>query len=183
MLQSQTERRTWTAENREILVRWWMWEPSVVVIALLLGRSTSAVQTMASRIGLPKRDIEPETHRRRWTDQEIAEYDLEKERLRRADGRTPLVDLSKALRKSLDTVAIQFLQDVGTAENFLRSAWLPEPPPLDERRQERRLDCAAPVDKRKLPAMRKCLSCERGFWSEGAHIRRCPNCKAEDEGW
>ena len=182
MLQPQSERRPWDETDLDLLIRWWMWEPSVVVIAILLGRSTSAVQTMASRKGLPKRDIEPETHRRRWTEQECADYDAEKRRLRREDGRTPLIELAHSLRKSLDTVAIHFLQEVGTTENFLRHAWLPEPPRLDERRQASRLECA-PVDNRKTAMIRKCLTCGRGFWSEGAHIRRCPNCKAEDEGW
>jgi hypothetical protein len=42
---------------------------------------------------------------------------------------------------------------------------------------------AEETDPRKQGKMRKCLSCEKPFWSHGAGNRICNKCKVTDGSW
>lgn len=67
-------RFTWTDESNRRLDSLWHAGAPINVIALLLDKTPSLVQTRASRAGLPVRPI-PEfakRHRARWTDEDVA---------------------------------------------------------------------------------------------------------------
>ena len=62
-------RSSWTSEDVEKLLSLWNIFASIMLIAAIMGRPTSSIQTQASRKQLPKRGSLPGL-RRRWTKEE-----------------------------------------------------------------------------------------------------------------
>lgn len=160
-MQSTTEhpgslRREWSTAEIEKLI--WLWKnvQSIKTIAGILGRSTSAIQTQASRRSLAKR----------LTSKEPADQTLSKEqsdRLRQIYRDTPsgisILGLSRVTDAPIETILSTL---------------------LDLSNEDRRY-----IDRIVYPVstgdMRNCLRCGRPFSSEGAHNRICSNCKSSDD--
>lgn len=181
--------KSWGDQEREQLVRYWCATRSIILTAAVLGRSTSAIQTAASRFNLPKRALTDETHRKAWNADDEANWQQAKRQLTRRDGRIPLDKTAVRLRRSVDVVANRLMQEVGGDQTlFLRRIVIPLMEDLtafEETLTE--LDnapkCEEAVDSRNLGKMRKCLSCTRPFWSHSAGNRICNRCKGSDGLW
>lgn len=179
--------KPWGDEEREALVRYWTGTHSIQLTAIMMGRTTSAIQTAASRFNLPKRELDDDSHRRPWNGVDEANWLRAKKTLATPEGRLPVHHLAVHLKRSVDSVVVRLLKDVDQdREAFLSLIVIPD---NDIKLKEfaetiRALKPAADdgfkaevVDQRKVGKMRKCLSCERNFWSQGAHNRICNRCK------
>ena len=183
--------KTWGDREREQLVRYWCATRSIILTAAVLGRSTSAIQTAASRFNLPKRPLSDDTHRRAWNASDEAKWQQAKRDLTGRDGRLPLDKTAVRLHRSVDAVANRLMQEVGGDQTlFLRRIVVPALEDLGEFEETLR-DIDEPpkeetvetVDIRKLGKMRKCLSCTRPFWSHSAGNRICNRCKSSEGLW
>lgn len=181
--------KTWGDQERERLVRYWCATRSIILTAAVLGRSTSAIQTAASRFNLPKRPLSDETHRRPWNSEDETKWQGAKRALTRRDGRLPLDKTAVRLHRSVDVVANRLLQEVGgDYALFLRRIVVPEVSDLDQFEETLRAVDAPPKfeatdarDARALGKMRKCLSCSRPFWSHSVGNRICNKCKSSSD--
>lgn len=182
--------KPWDNRERDLLIRYWQATNSIVLTAMLLGRTTSAIQTAASRFNLPKRTLDDDSHRRPWSGLDEANWLRAKRDLTRKDGRLPLDKAAVKLQRSVDSVANRLLREVDNdAARFL--ARIVAPDPEDAGQIDSFLDSfaatlrsigdrpikAEAVDPRKVSKMRKCLSCEKPFWSHDCGNRICNKCK------
>ncbi|MGY3582377.1 hypothetical protein ACVIGB_000699 [Bradyrhizobium sp. USDA 4341] len=179
--------KTWGDQEREHLVRYWCATRSIILTAAVLGRSTSAIQTAASRFNLPKRPLSDETHRRAWNSDDEAKWQKAKRDLTRRDGRLPLDKTAVRLHRSVDVVANRLMQEVGGDHTlFLRRIVVPQIEELPQFEETLRGVDEPPKaeevsDARNLGKMRKCLSCTRPFWSHSAGNRICNKCKSSSD--
>ena len=173
-------RRDWEDAHIQQLVDMWPRVMSIVLIALELGRSTSSVQTMASRKGLPRRIEGNERHRRKWTADDVA---LLKDSLvanTDADGRVLICEIAEAMGRSIDAVASKLteLEEFGSEKALFgrikvtRRNFAPAP----------MMKAAAGGDPRNQGKKRPCLCCNKIFWSEGVGNRLCQSCKKDEGG-
>jgi hypothetical protein len=184
-------RRDWGDPDNKALIDYWGRVGSIVLIAMLLDRTPSSVQTQASRIGLPRRAEVKDRHRRRWTEVERRLLDDTVKALTQSDGRFPIEDVALRLGRSVDAVAAQLAESFGGPANLLEKIVLPAlpvPAPAPNGVAAQPVVIGAngrPMigDDRKRGKMRNCLSCTKPFWSEGAHNRVCSKCKRDDGGW
>lgn len=179
--------KAWGDQEREHLVRYWCATRSIILTAALLGRSTSAIQTAASRFNLPKRVLSDESHRRAWNASDEAKWQKAKRTLTNREGRLPLDQVAVRMHRSVDVLANRLMQEVGgNHELFLRRIVIPSIDDLDRFANTlKSLDAQSPpatedqpTDTRNLGRIRKCLSCELPFWSHSAGNRICNKCKA-----
>lgn len=172
---SDTRRRIWDSKATNQLIDLWPRVSSIVLIALTLDRSTSSIQTQASRKGLPRRYETNERHRRKWTpeDLELLEKTLDKHTNR--DGDIFICDIAEDMKRSIDAIADRLKVSFGSEEElFLKLKVGNTLNSLKKTKIEKG------TDTRKMSKTRNCMTCRRPFWSEGAHNRICQSCKKED---
>lgn len=175
--------KPWDEQERDLLIRYWQATNSIVLTAMLLGRTTSAIQTAASRFNLPKRILDDDAHRRPWSGVDEANWLRAKRDLTGQDGRIPLDKAAVKLQRSVDSVANRLLKEVGNdPAMFLERIVVPALEDLESfeatlRGINERPNKAEPIDPRKVSKMRKCLSCELPFWSHDCGNRICNKCK------
>lgn len=178
--------KPWDNRERDLLIRYWQATNSIVLTAVLLGRTTSAIQTAASRFNLPKRILDDDTHRRPWSALDEVNWLKAKRDLTRKDGRIPLDQAAVKLQRSVDSVANRLLKEVDNDYSmFLERIVVPALEELDSfeatlRGISDRPFKAEAIDPRKVSKMRKCLSCEKPFWSHDCGNRICNKCKDGD---
>lgn len=178
--------KPWDNRERDLLIRYWQATNSIVLTAMLLRRTTSAIQTAASRFNLPKRSLDDDTHRRPWNGLDEANWLKAKRDLTRKDGRIPLDKAAVKLQRSVDSVANRLLKEVDNdPEQFLKRIVVPTLADLDDfeatlRGINDRPISSEAIDPRKISKMRKCLSCEKPFWSHDCGNRICNKCKESD---
>lgn len=173
-------RRTWEDADTQSLLDMWPRVMSIVLIALELKRSTSSVQTQASRKNLPRRTEGNERHRRKWTPEDIQSLKDSLVENTEADGQVLICEIADEVGRSIDAVAakLQEFDDFGSEEALFErikvtrksfGVTVPSVPVKGE-------------DTRKMGKKRPCLCCTKIFWSEGAHNRLCSNCKKDEGG-
>jgi|GEM_PF-5066293 hypothetical protein len=174
-------RRPWTDADNRALIDLWPRVGSIVLIALELERSSSSVQTQASRLGLPRRTEANDRHRRKWTAADVAALEESVARHRTPEGRIPICEVAEDVGRSIDAVAARLAETLGGEEELFSVILVTRRPtaaakhaPNEER-----------IDPRKVGRMRPCMTCRKMFWSEGAHNRRCMACKSNesDSAW
>lgn len=178
------KRRPWTDADNRSLIGLWPRIGSIVLIALELDRSSSSVQTQASRLGLPRRLEGNDRHRRRWTDSDVLSLESSVAKRTRKDGKLPIHEISEDVGRSIDAVVAKLAESMGGESKI-----------FDRIVVTKHHAAAAPIkkpagvepgiDPRKVGRMRPCMTCSRTFWSEGAFNRRCISCKAQesDTNW
>lgn len=170
---SEIARKAWTDHDRHLLGRIWEGWQSIQLAALMLDRSPSSIQTQASRMGLPARLAETnENHRRPWSDEDDQTLHRVARSLRRADGKLPIIEVSRQVGRSIDTVVERLLRIETDRQALYRRLYLPElpePPKVKDTRSQSRL--------------RPCLTCGKKFQSWGAGNRICKKCKESSPGW
>jgi len=174
------QRRRWTSEENKTLMGYWDLVGSVALIAIMIGRSPSAVQTQASRIGLPPREEDKDKHRRRWADGDDRNLDLAIADLSDADGQVPIVDVAKVVGRSVDAVVARLESRNGGSEIMSRLVAPPPPKSLTMPKPRPVAEGVRNAHTRKAK-MKRCLRCRKDFYSEGAHNWICPSCKRTDE--
>lgn len=174
---SDSTRRAWDAEDNEALISMWDRVSSIVLIALELDRTTSSVQTQASRRGLPRRNEANERHRRKWTPEDLRLLEATLDRHTDEDGVIYICEIADDMKRSIDAVTSKIAEMFGGEEELF--------PKLKVTRviaEAVKVTLPKNVDQRKIPKTRPCMTCERPFWSEGAHNRICQPCKKEEAG-
>jgi len=176
-------RRPWTDVDNRALIDLWPRVGSIVLIALELERSSSSVQTQASRLGLPRRTEGNDRHRRKWTAEDVATLDESVNRRRLPDGRIPICEVADDVGRSIDAVSARLAEALGGEEELFSVILVTRKPPAA--RKPSPVSTGETVDRRKVGKMLPCMTCRKMFWSEGAHNRRCMTCKASesDTNW
>jgi hypothetical protein len=150
---------------------------SIVLIALKLKRSTSSVQTQASRKNLPRRGETNERHRRKWTDDDIGSLRNSLLKNTTHDGLVLICEIAEEVKRSIDAVAAKLSE----ADFFGNEEIL-----FEKIKVTREIIASANVvtdadndkkDVRNHAKNRKCLNCGKDFWSEWSGNRRCNACK------
>jgi len=174
-------RRPWTDADDRALIDLWPRVGSIVLIALELERSSSSVQTQASRRGLPRRTEGNDRHRRKWTPEDLAALDASVARHRMADGRIPICEIADDVGRSIDAVAARLAETLGGEDELFKVILVTRRPAAARKAPA----AQGGTDPRKVGKMRECMTCRKTFWSEGAHNRRCMTCKSSesDTNW
>jgi hypothetical protein len=152
---------------------------SVALIAIMMERSSSSVQTQASRLGLPPRAEEKDRHRRRWAegDDEILEEVVNE--LTRPDGRIPIKEVAIRMGRSVDAIVVRLESLYGEDSSILSRLEVPPPPEVLEPPKPRIKTLPGKRDSGE--GTKKCLRCSKEFWSEGRHNWICVTCKRSDD--
>lgn len=167
-------RRPWKNSDDRALIELWPRVGSITLIAMELQRSSSSVQTRASRLGLPRRLEGNERHRRKWTQSDVENLETSLARRTEDDGSIPICEIAEDVGRSIDAVASKIAETLGGEEELFKYVKVNKKKisaPTAQKPEEK-------VDPRKIGRRRPCLCCNRNFWSEGAHNRLCQSCKA-----
>jgi hypothetical protein len=183
---SEFRRRKWQDSDTRALIDMWPRVGSIVLIALELKRSTSSVQTQASRTGLPRRMENNERHRRKWEAQDIvALRDALKENTS-ADGEVLICEIAEQVKRSIDAVAAKLAENdfFGDEERLFEKIKVTKTSIASATTTAAAAAAATmscdevkPSDRRQQAMDRKCMKCKKSFWSEWAGNRRCNACK------
>ncbi|MTH96638.1 hypothetical protein [Roseibium sp. RKSG952] len=171
---ADSRRRPWTDADTTNLIDLWPRMGSIVLIALHLERSTSSVQTQASRVGLPRRREGNERHRRKWSAEDNKKLVNALEKHTDDQGRILIIEIAQSIGRSIDAVAAKMSDIFGSEEAFFDMIHVTKMPDYVADK------AADPIDRRKMARQRKCLTCQKNFWSEGAHNRICGTCKKSE---
>lgn len=173
---SEFRRRKWLDADTRALIDMWPRVGSIVLIALELKRSTSSVQTQASRTNLPRRMENNERHRRKWTEEDVVGLRTALEQNTTRKGEVLICEIAEQVKRSIDAVASKLSEP----------DFFGEEEKLFERIAVTRTSIASanvdgddepPKDRRQQAMERKCMRCGKLFWSEWAGNRRCNACK------
>ena len=173
-------RRPWTDADNRALIDLWPRVGSIVLIALDLERSSSSVQTQASRLGLPRRTEGNERHRRKWTSEDISALESSVAARTMADGSIPICEIADDVGRSIDAVSAKLAETMGGEEALFSAIKVTKRKYLAIAVEPAK--AAEGVDPRKVGKKRPCMSCTKIFWSEGAHNRLCAACKKDEGG-
>ena len=181
---TQVQRKPWSSDETERLIHTWDEIGSIVVISILLGRSQSSVQTQASRIALPRRSEHLQRHRRRWSRSEERQLEVSLQDNTTGSGRIDIYSIATDLNRSVDAIAAKLQERFGSEAELAEKIDIPdEVRDIMDRALEQKADTKPYAergtikDNRYNERMRKCLTCQSPFWSEGAHNRICDRCK------
>lgn len=177
----QGKRRPWMHADNRMLMALWDAVGSVALIAIMMGRTRSSVQTQASRLGLPPREEDRDRHRRRWLDGDDARLDGLIAELTAADGKVPIQDVAGRMGRSVDAIVARLENRFGEESDLLSRLAAPTPPVSPEPPAPRPPLAGMSQDPRRAGKVKKCLKCRKDFWSEGAHNWVCVTCKRSDD--
>lgn len=167
------QRRPWLDTENARLIELWFAVGSVTLIALMMDRTPSSVQTRASRLNLPARSEGKDRHRRRWDEAGDAELDAALAAFERADGMIPIVDVAARAGRSVDAVVERLLARMGKDSGILGRLVVPP-----------RREVSIPVREGGAKAgTKRCLKCRGSFWSQGNHNWVCDDCKRPGSDW
>jgi len=175
---SDSRRRLWDVQDSNALIDMWPRVSSIVLIALELNRTTSSVQTQASRRGLPRRNEANERHRRKWTPEDLRLLEQTLDKHTNADGEIYICEIAEEMKRSIDAVSAKLVEILGPEEEIFPKYKVTaqiggdavKPNPLK------------PSKRKNEPGTRNCMTCRRPFWSEGWGNRICQPCKKEEAG-
>jgi hypothetical protein len=174
---SDSRRRGWDEDDNNALIHMWDRVSSIVLIALELNRTTSSVQTQASRRGLPRRKEHNERHRRKWTPEDLKLLDQKLDHHTNEEGEIFICEIADDMQRSIDAVATKLSEMFGGDEELF-----PKLKVTHKVHEAIQVVVSKNVDQRKVAKTRDCMHCKRPFWSEGAHNRLCLPCKREEAG-
>lgn len=180
----QGKRSPWSDADDTALIALWDKVASVALIAIMLKRSRSSVQTRASRLGLPPRIEDSDRHRRRWVDGDDEKLEEFLEELTEPNGGIPIVELSDRMGRSVDAVVSRLEALMGEDSDVMSRLVAPPTPELPspgERPVLERSLSAEPKASRNSGKTKKCLKCRRNFWSSGNFNWVCITCKRSDD--
>lgn len=177
------KRKPWTENDNESLIDYWGQVGSVVLIAMLLERTPSSVQTQASRLGLPRRsDGKKGNHRRRWTECDETRLEEAIKQFTDTKGKIPIKKISQKVGRSVDAIVAKLATMYEDEKCLIDRIILP--PPESDTKKPSEKSLSKPQQKPKpvngKAQMRPCMTCRKPFWSEGSHNRMCSRCRSGD---
>lgn len=190
--QKTGQRKSWSNDETRLLIESWDTVGSITLLSLILKRSPSSIQTQASRIGLPRRNEQLQRHRRRWKPEE--EILLKNILIEETDknGKIRIDNIASKLDRTVDAVIAKLADDFYDNETLLNKIYIPnsklerllrkENTPIKKAEVDPKTGHKLIEDTRRTSKMRKCLTCTKPFWSDGAHNRVCDKCKKIHEG-
>lgn len=175
MLTIETPRSDWLPEDETELARNWSKLGSVFLISCVMHRSRGSIQTQASRMGLPRRDLPQGRHRRKWTEEDTQSFWDIADRHTDGFGRVDILTIAEKAERPIDVVAARLTERFGTEDELRTKVVLPHD--LYSRvallRKKQGINPTRPKE-----GMRDCLRCEKPFHSAGVHNRLCLKCHA-----
>lgn len=180
------KRMPWTKEDDRVLLELWPRVGSIIMIALKLNRTPSSVQTHASRKNLPRRIEENNKHRRKWDMNDTIALNKAIEKHKLPNGKIPIKEISDEIGKSIDTITYKLIEiENGNEEIIFDKIYITQENYLFDNENEEKSNFKAinTTKIKKGAGKRKCMSCQKEFWSEGIHNRLCPRCKKEEDGY
>ncbi len=171
-------RRPWDVRDNETLMGLWATIGSILLIARMMNRSASSIQTQASRLGLPPRGGEQDRNRRKWGPDDDDELRHQSEMATDAQGMIDVMAVAKAMVRSPDSI-ISRLEALNPEEDMVSRLLVPVPTyqgEADWGTGKVAFRGAKPGEKE-----RRCLRCRKVFWSEGKHNWMCTPCKRSDD--
>lgn len=175
-------RRPWTDADDRSLIDLWPRVGSIVLIALALQRSSSSVQTRASRLGLPRRLEGNDRHRRKWTTEDLKNLDKSLDKRIKEDGSIPISVIADDVGRSIDAVAARISDMLGGEAELFSKIIVDKATYMPQENAKTSTGPKKIIDTRKVEKRRPCLKCRKNFWSKGAHNRLCMACKSADTG-
>ena len=163
--------RPWSEQDREELMQLWALIPSIALIAIKLNRSIASVQSFASRLGLPRRNNKIGQSYTRWTVSQDEKLQQSVAMHTDTENKIDIVKVADELNRSIDTVIGKLIEIKGNEVEVLSTCFA-QLDLLVAKKQSAKF-----YDDRKSAKPRRCMTCRRLFWSEGAHNRICPECK------
>lgn len=186
------KRKSWSNDETKLLIESWDSVGSITLLSLILKRSPSSIQTQASRIGLPRRNEQLQRHRRRWQEEEEVLLNRVLEEETDSNGKIRIDKIASKLDRTVDAVIAKLADDFYDAETLLKKIYIPDSKiekllrkdnaPVEDIKIDPLTGKKQIEDTRRSSKMRKCLTCTKPFWSEGAHNRVCDKCKKIHEG-
>lgn len=178
---SEFRRRKWMDSDTRALIDMWPRVGSIVLIALELKRSTSSVQTQASRTNLPRRMENNERHRRKWTEEDVVSLRDALIGNTTPDGQVLICEIAEQVKRSIDAVASKLAEDdfFGDEEKLFEKIKVTKTSIASATTSAEVMSCDEVVteDPRQKAKERKCMKCRKMFWSEWVGNRRCNACK------
>jgi hypothetical protein len=185
---TNVRRKNWENEDSEALIRAWDEIGSITILAILLNRSSSSVQTQASRLGLPRRKDGLQKHRKRWSRSEERLLDKSIDKHTDEMGQVHIYQIAHEMNRSVDAIANKLMEKFGDEELLAEILLIPQEikdklkNPKNSGADRSYAKPGEVKDTRAKPKMRDCMTCRSPFWSEGAHNRICDKCKRACEG-
>lgn len=183
----QGKRRPWRDGDNTTLIDLWDTVGSVALIAIMMHRTPSSVQTQASRLGLPPRAEQRDRHRRRWQPEDDLQLDRLLEDLRLPEG-IPIEAVAKRTGRSVDAVLARIISRHGEDADILSQLVAPPLPKISGPSKAETNGKADPRKKtiedkaqHKQGKVKKCLKCRKSFFSAGSHNWVCIPCKRSDD--
>lgn len=166
-------RRLWSEAENLLLMHLWDVVKSQTLIAIMMRRSISSIQTQGSRLGLPPRSVARHKRRPPWSVEDDRNLDEAMRRLTNQDGKVPIVELSEAVRRSVEDIVARLEQRYGATSSQIDALVAPPPPTIPPVR---------PKTKSRFPGTIICLrsDCRRTFYSPGPWKRICNTCRRSD---
>ena len=175
-MNTQSKRRPWSGEDNKVLMGLWDTIGSVILIALMMDRSASSIQTQASRLGLPARAEEKDKHRRRWSDDDDGVLEVLTQEHTSADGQIDVKSIALGMGRSIDAVITRLEALQGENSGILDRILIPPHEVFAEDAPPLQFRTAKPGEKEK-----KCMRCRKMFWSEGSFNWVCVPCKRSED--
>jgi hypothetical protein len=175
---SDSRRRLWNEEATNALIEMWPRVSSIVLIALELNRTTSSVQTQASRRGLPRRNEANERHRRKWTPEDLRLLEVTLDKHTNRNGDIYICEIAEDMKRSIDAVSAKLVEILGPEEEIFPKYKVT----AETGTVVAKLNPLKPAKRKNEPGTRDCMTCRRPFWSEGWGNRICQPCKKEEAG-
>lgn len=175
---SDSRRRLWDQDATNALIEMWPRVSSIVLIALELNRTTSSVQTQASRRGLPRRSEANERHRRKWTPEDLRLLETTLDRHTTRDGEIYICEIAEDMKRSIDAVSAKLVEILGPEEEIFPKYKVTGETGI----AVAKVNPLKPVKRKNEPGTRDCITCRRPFWSEGWGNRICQPCKKDEAG-
>jgi hypothetical protein len=177
-------RRPWEPEDEQKLLDLWNRVMSITLIALELRRTTSSVQTMASRKGCLRRTEGNERHRRKWMPEDIQALEDSLVKNTDRDGYVLICEIADEVGRSIDAVATRLIDfpQFGSEEALFevikvtRKSFGTTAP---SRYRATSVNAwPTPDGGQKMP----CMTCAKIFYSDSKATRMCSNCKKDEGG-
>ena len=164
---AKTTTKDWSNKEAAMLIRLWMRIESILLIAILMDRTPSSIQTRALRLELPSRELD-DSFRRRWTKEEDQELVSIFEK-----GNIDIQKLSVEKRRTVDAMISRLMTRHGyKLRDIEKKLVLPD---AESIYQEGKIKTSG------LAQERTCPKCMRPFWSTGFGHRICLSCKSSED--
>lgn len=170
-ISDDNSRNTWTSEDVTRLLSLWSVFGSIMLIAAIMGRPPSSIQTQASRKQLPKRGSLPGL-RRRWTKEEDKKI-LDIIQNVDENNKLDILKLASEMNRSIDAIINRLSQEHHIdIKSLVRYLVIPDPKDIAKS------DVVCLPTKEVKP--KRCPMCLELFIPTDSGNRVCPTCRSSD---